>query len=151
MKTYPRFLLITLLHGVLITASGGHSALLAARSNIVAEPALEPIPTGDLDAANQVKAALAADASDGAIKTLKKDIVETKWKALPNATLRGGLTQSLSFTDKVVEPGGYQYEAVSHSLTITFTHGAKLILELSRDHKHLQYPKGAAVYELVTE
>jgi hypothetical protein len=85
------------------------------------------------------------------IKNLRKELPGTKWKAVAGAQLKGGLVASMSFTEKTVEPGGYKYEALSKSLTMTFTHGAKLELELSKDGKHLEYPRGAIVFERVME
>lgn len=142
------------------TISAGALAILAATSFAQPAPTLAslniigPHPHHST-AAGEVMAQPAAtpgtDAKGKAIISLRKDLPGTKWKAVPQASLRGGLVASISFTDKTVEPGGYKYEAVTRSLTMTFTHGAKLSLDLSKDGKHLEYPRGEIVYELVTE
>lgn len=135
------------------------SAPILERFKIEAEQLLRKATQGgDLDTANRIKAIIgsgtaptAASDPDGPIKNLKKQLPGTRWIALPSATLRKGLTKTLQFTDKVVEPGGYKYEALQESVVITFTRGDKETLARSKDGRHLEYPKGPAVYELVPE
>jgi hypothetical protein len=69
---------------------------------------------------------------------------------MPNAPVRGGLTGSLSFTEKTAEPGGYQYDASHSSVTVIFNRGGREVLELMPDGKHLRFQKGPVAYELAT-
>jgi hypothetical protein len=154
MKTHSRKVLITSLLCALVAASCGQASPILAAVNTGARPLSAPTSTSNVDEAAKVMAAPAApggEAKSGEIINLRKELPGTKWKAVPNVALKGGLVGAISFTEKTVEPGGYKYEALSKSLTMTFTHGAKLSLELSKDGKHLQYPRGEIVYERVTE
>jgi hypothetical protein len=134
------------------------SAPITARFNTSAEQLLKrATQNGDLDAANKIKAAIGdgvptqgATPPVGPIKDLKRELAGTTWIILPNTAPKGGLTDKLTFTDKVVEPGSYKYEATHNSVVVTFNKGGTQALELTRDGRHLQYPKGAVAYELAT-
>lgn len=134
------------------------SAPITARFKTSAEQLLKrATQSGDLDAANKIKAVLGDSASasgtaptDGSIKDLRRQLAGTTWIILPNTPLKGGLTNKLTFTDKVVEPGSYKYEATHNSVVVTFNKGATQALELTRDGRHLQYPKGPVAHELAT-
>jgi hypothetical protein len=131
------------------------TAPVTARFKTAAEQLLQrALQTGDLDAANKIKTAIGDQASTqnalnaaGPLKDLRNHIAGTKWKAMPNAILPGGLGQNLSFTEKTVEPGNYRYDALHDSVTVTFNHGGKAVLMLAHDGVHLQLPKGPMIYE----
>ena len=109
---------------------------------------------GDLDAANKIKEFLGDTTpvvQGGPVKDLKKQLVGTRWKAVPSSPLRGGLAPVLTFTEKSVEPGSYKYEVESHnSVTIIFTGGDRQAMSLAPDGKRLKlaYGKAEFVYEL---
>jgi hypothetical protein len=104
----------------------------------------------DAKAVEDIKAALggAAAAASDVVHDLKREINGTKWKSVPNASLHGGLTGTLTFTATTAEPGGYQYDASHSAVTLTYTHGGRDVLELTPDGKHLRYQRGPVVYEL---
>jgi hypothetical protein len=104
----------------------------------------------DAAAVAELQALLSGNQEPGVVRDLKRQLSGTKWKLLPNVAPRGGLTGSLSFSDKTVEPGGYQYEAAHSSVTVIFNRGGREVLELMPDGKHLRFPKGPAAYELAT-
>jgi hypothetical protein len=111
-----------------------------------------------LEAANKIKGAIGDQTSTqnalgavGPLRDLTHQIAGTKWTALPNAILGGGLTTTLNFMDKTVEPGNYKYEALRDSVTITYNHGGRQVLMLAHDGVHLQMPKGPIVYVRTSE
>ena len=131
------------------------TAPITARFKAAADQLLQrALQAGDLDAANKIKTAIGDEASTqnalnaaGPLKDLRNHIAGTKWKAMPNAILPGGLGQNLSFTEKTVEPGNYRYDALHDTVTVTFNHGGKAVLMLAHDGVHLQQPKGPMIYE----
>lgn len=104
----------------------------------------------DAAAVAEIQAVVSGEQEPGVVRDLKRQLNGTKWKLLPNAPVRGGLTANLSFNDKTAEPGGYQYEATHSSVTVIFNRGGREVLELMPDGKHLRFAKGPAAYELST-
>jgi hypothetical protein len=74
------------------------------------------------------------------ITDLRTQLAGTTWKADPAKPKRPGLAETLTFTDKSVEPGGYRYEAEqSTSMTITFARGDKQVMTLAKSGTRLQF------------
>jgi len=117
---------------------------------------------GDLDSANKIKAAIDASSglkpateAPGAHKAaneapvarevkpaedFRKQFVGTQWKADPKFGLHPGLKDTLSFTEKSVEPYGYSYESnAKNSVTIIFNKGGRQSMTLTPDGKRLEF------------
>ncbi len=113
-----------------------------------------PRADGDNASAPGTPTASKVPAQEVSIKDLRKGLVGTVWIAVPPKPLRGGLAATLSFTDKSVQPGDYDFKITSHnSLFITFTHGDKQVMTLAQDGKHLKFTAGKTnyVYELASK
>jgi len=109
---------------------------------------------GDLDAANKIKAALETniEPAPAAIKDLRKQLGGTTWKSVAGMSLRPGLAETLSFTEKTVEPGDYKYEVDRfNTVIITFKFGDKQVMTLTKGGTRMQLTHGANehAYELV--
>jgi hypothetical protein len=132
------------------------SAPIVARFNEEAAKLLrEATRTGDLDAAIKIRTALgpaAPNDSNPPLNDPKKQLAGTLWKVEAGKPIRPGLDESITFTDKVVEPRGYKYEIQGHTITIVFTGGDRQPMTLSADGKHLKfsYAKKEYTYELVS-
>jgi hypothetical protein len=135
------------------------TAPITERFKTAAEQLLKrALQDGDLDAANKIRTAVGDQASTqnalnaaGPLKDLRYHIAGTKWKAIPNAILPGGLGAMLTFTEKTVEPGNYRYDALHDTVTVTFNHGGKAVLMLAKDGVHLQLPRGPIIYERIAD
>lgn len=133
------------------------SAQINARFKVSAEQLLRrATQAGDAEAANKIKEAFGVEASSTSesVKNLRKQLIGTTWKAVPGTPLRGGLAETLTFTEKCLEPGGYRYEAEKHnSVTITFTGGDKQTMTLAKAGTRLQFTRNKIeyAYELVPE